>query len=289
MKKFLEKARGNRVYSFGKDLYDRTMRDDVAGLAAQLAYFFLLAIFPGLVFLITLLGFIPIQTEDVLSLLEAYVPEDAMNLIEVNVDKVVNEQNGGLLSFGLLSTLWFASNGVNAVMNAFNRAYDVKETRSFIATRALSIVLTLAMIFMIVFALIVPVFGQVIGAAVFKALGLSESFSFVWSIIRLVASFLVLFALFSFLYTFAPDRKLKRREVISGALFATVGWILVSYSFAYYVDKFANYANTYGGLGGIIILMLWFYLTAWVILLGGEINGLLHFYRTSDNNSRDEK
>ncbi|MDG2794184.1 YihY/virulence factor BrkB family protein, partial [Vibrio parahaemolyticus] len=154
---------------------------------------------------------------------------------------------------------------------------------------ALSIVFTLAIIFMIVFALIVPVFGQVIGAAVFKAIGLSDSFSYVWSITRLVASFFVLFALFSFLYTFAPDRKLKRREVISGATFATVGWIVVSYSFAYYVDKFANYANTYGGLGGIIILMLWFYLTGWVILLGGEINGLLHHYRTGDNNSRNEK
>ena len=90
------------------------------------------------------------------------------------------------------------------------------------------------------------------------------------SITRLVASFFVLFALFSFLYTFAPDRKLKRREVISGALF-TVGWIVVSYSFAYYVDKFANYANTYGGLGGIIILMLWFYLTGWVILLAVKL------------------
>ena len=108
MRKILEKVRRNRTYSFGKDLYDRTMRDDVAGLAAQLAYFFLLAIFPGLVFLITLLGFIDLQTESVLNLLEPYVPEDAMSLIEVNVDKVVNEQNGGLLSFGLLSMLWFA-------------------------------------------------------------------------------------------------------------------------------------------------------------------------------------
>lgn len=212
MRKILEKVRRNRTYSFGKDLYDRTMRDDVAGLAAQLAYFFLLAIFPGLVFLITLLGFIDLQTESVLNLLEPYVPEDAMSLIEVNVDKVVNEQNGGLLSFGLLSMLWFASNGVNAVMNAFNRAYDVTETRSFIKTRALSIVFTLAIIFMIVFALIVPVFGQVIGAAVFKAIGLSDSFSYVWSIMRLVASFFVLFALFSFLYTFAPDRKLKKKR-----------------------------------------------------------------------------
>ncbi|MGH0590365.1 YihY/virulence factor BrkB family protein [Bacillus mycoides] len=288
MKKLLKETMGNCVYMFGKDLYDRIVRDDVAGLSAQLAYFFLLAMFPGLVFLITLLGFIPIHTEDVLSLLEVYIPEEAMSLIEVNVDKVVNEKNGGILSFGLLSMLWFASNGVNAIMKAFNRAYDIKETRSFMVTRALSIIFTLAMIFMIVFALIIPVFGQVIGAAIFKILGLSESFSFTWSIARLVASFLVLFALFSFLYTFAPNRKLRRREIVPGALLATVGWVVVSYVFAYYVGEFANYANTYGGLGGVIILMLWFYLTAWVILLGGEINALLNFYRMDNKDLSNE-
>ena len=168
MKNF-RKVRRHRTYSFGKDLYDRTMRDDVAGLA-KTARLFLLACDFSWAFLITLLGFIDLQTESVLNLLEPYVPEDAMYLIEVNVDKVVNEQNGGLLSFGLLSMLWFASNGVNAVMNAFNRAYDVTETRSFIKTRVLSIVFTLAIIFMIVFALIVPVFGQVIGARYLKQL-----------------------------------------------------------------------------------------------------------------------
>ncbi|SFJ39659.1 MULTISPECIES: YihY/virulence factor BrkB family protein [unclassified Bacillus (in: firmicutes)] len=289
MKTFLQKARTHHVFTFGKDLYDRTLRDDVAGLAAQLAYFFLLSLFPALVFLITLLGYIPIQTEDVLAFLKDYVPEDAMSLIEVNVHTIVNKQNGGLLSFGLLAMLWFASNGVNAVMKAFNRAYDINETRSFITTRALSIVLTLAMIFMIVFALILPVFGQLIGAAIFKVLGLSEEFSFVWSIIRLLLSFLVLFGLFCFLYKFAPNRHVKRREVVTGALFATIGWIVVSYSFAYYVDNFGNYSNTYGSLGGIIILILWFYLTAWVILLGGEVNAILNCYRTGDNNSRNQK
>lgn len=290
MKILLEKARKNSIYTFGEDLYKRTMRDDVAGLAAQLAYFFLLAIFPGLVFLITLLGYIPIPTEDVLELLTAYVPEDAMALIEVNVHAVVTaEQNGGLLSFGLLAMLWFASKGVNAVMITFNHAYDIKETRSFIKTRALSVVLTLAIIFMIVFALIVPVFGQVIGEAVFRILGLSESFTFVWSILRLLASFFVLFILFSFLYKFAPNKHLKRKEVISGALFATFGWIVVSYLFAFYVERFADYTSMYGSLGSIIILMLWFYLTAWVILLGGEINALLNCYRTDDNNSRNGK
>ncbi|MCM3735853.1 YihY/virulence factor BrkB family protein [Bacillus cytotoxicus] len=287
MKTFVQKARTHHVFTFAKDLYDRTIRDDLAGLAAQLAYFFLLSLFPALVFLITLLGYIPVETEDILTFLSNYAPEDAMSLIEANVHTIMNKQNSGLLSFGLLAMLWFASNGVNAVMKAFNRAYDINETRSFITTRALSIVLTLAMIFMIVFALILPVFGQLIGAAIFKVLGLSEEFSFVWSIVRLLLSFLVLFGLFSFLYKFAPNRKVKRREVMTGALFATVGWIVVSYSFAYYVDNFGNYSTTYGSLGGIIILILWFYLTGWVILLGGEINALLNYYRTSDNNSRN--
>jgi membrane protein len=289
MKTFLQKARTHHVFTFGKDLYDRTIRDDLAGLAAQLAYFFLLSLFPALVFLITLLGYIPIETEDVLSFLQNYAPEDVLSLIETNVDKIVSEQNGGLLSFGLLAMLYFASNGVNAVMKAFNRAYDITETRSFITTRALSIVLTLATIFMIIFALILPVFGQVIGSAIFKVLGLSHEFSFVWSIVRLLLSFLVLFGLFCFLYKFAPNRHVKRREVITGALFATIGWIVASYLFAFYVDHFGNYSNTYGSLGAIIILILWFYLTGWVILLGGEINALLNYYRTSDNNSRNQK
>ncbi|MGG0184897.1 YihY/virulence factor BrkB family protein [Bacillus rhizoplanae] len=289
MRTFLQQARTHHVFTFGKDLYDRTMRDDVAGLSAQLAYFFLLSIFPALVFLITLLGYIPIQTEDVLGFLQNYAPEDVLSLIETNVDTIVSEQNGGLLSFGLLAMLYFASNGVNAVMKAFNRAYDINETRSYIATRALSVVLTLATIFMIVFALILPVFGQVIGSAIFKILGLSHEFSFVWSIVRLLLSFLVLFGLFCFLYKFAPNRHVNRREVITGALFATIGWIVASYSFAFYVDHFGNYSNTYGSLGAIIILILWFYLTGWVILLGGEINALLNYYRTNDNNSRNQK
>ncbi|MDC2865394.1 MULTISPECIES: YihY/virulence factor BrkB family protein [unclassified Bacillus (in: firmicutes)] len=287
MKTFVQKARTHHVFTFGKDLYDRTMRDDLAGLAAQLAYFFLLSLFPALVFLITLLGYIPIETEDILTFLRNYAPEDAMSLIEANVHTIMNKQNSGLLSFGLLAMLWFASNGVNAVMKAFNRAYDINETRSFILTRALSIVLTLAMIFMIVFALILPVFGQLIGSAIFKILGLSDEFSFVWSIVRLLLSFLVLFGLFCFLYKFAPNRHVKRKEVMTGALFAAIGWIVVSYSFAFYVDNFGNYSTTYGSLGGIIILILWFYLTGWVILLGGEINALLNYYRTSDNNSRN--
>nr|WP_155891105.1 YihY/virulence factor BrkB family protein [Ectobacillus panaciterrae] len=273
---------------FLRDLYKRTISDDLAGLASQLAYFFLLSLFPALVFFITMVGYLPIHTQDLLGFLEEYVPPDAMDLIRSNVNNVLNQQNGGLLSFGLLATLWSASNGINAIMMAFNRAYDIKETRPFYMTRALSIVLTISMIFIIVFALLLPVFGKVIGTIVFKTLGLPPDLWEKWKIFRLFLSFLVLFIVFSYLYKFAPNCRVHPKEVVSGALFASIGWVLVSYLFAFYVDNYGNYSNTYGGLGGIIILMLWFYLTAWVILLGGEINALLNCYRTSGKDSRNK-
>jgi membrane protein len=281
--------RRSSILTFIKDLVARTKDDDLAGLAAQLAYFFLLSVFPALFFIITLLGYLPIETQDVLEFLRQYAPDDAMELIETNVEKVVGKQNGGLLSFGLLGTLWAASNSINAIMNAFNRAYDIKETRPFYATRGLAILLTIGMVFVIMFALFIPVFGKVIGDAVFKTFGLPHNFLHIWSVIRLLLSFLVILVVFSFLYKFAPNRHLKPMEVISGALFATTGWMSVSYLFAYYVDNFGNYSNTYGSIGGIIILMLWFYLTGWVILLGGEINALLHCYRTSGKDSHHKK
>lgn len=285
----LSNIRIHSIATFLRDLYVRTRDDDVAGLASQLAYFFLLSLFPALVFLMTMIGYLPIETEDVLKLLREYAPADAMDLLEGNIKKVLQKENGGLLSFGILGTIWAASNGINAIMNAFNKAYDIKETRPFYITRVLSIVLTLSMVFVIVFALVLPVFGNLIGKTIAQALGLSDGFKFGWKVFRLFLSFLVLFVVFSFLYKFAPNRKVRPKEVVSGALFASIGWILVSYLFAFYVERFGNYADTYGGLGAIIILMLWFYLTAWVILLGGEINALLNCYRIHGKDSHHKK
>ncbi|MFX3625529.1 MAG: YihY/virulence factor BrkB family protein [Ectobacillus sp.] len=289
MKAMLSNIRIHSIATFLRDLYVRTRDDDVAGLASQLAYFFLLSLFPALVFLMTMIGYLPIETEDVLKLLREYAPADAMDLLEGNIKKVLQKENGGLLSFGILGTIWAASNGINAIMNAFNKAYDIKETRPFYITRVLSIVLTLSMVFVIVFALVLPVFGNLIGKTIAQALGLSDGFKFGWKVFRLFLSFLVLFVVFSFLYKFAPNRKVRPKEVVSGALFASIGWILVSYLFAFYVERFGNYADTYGGLGAIIILMLWFYLTAWVILLGGEINALLNCYRIHGKDSHHKK
>ncbi|WP_240620226.1 YihY/virulence factor BrkB family protein [Peribacillus acanthi] len=260
--------------SFVFELYERIKGDDVSGWAAQLAFFFLLSIFPLLIFLVTLLPYLPIHQEDILSFIRDYAPEESMKLIETNVAEIM-KQNGRLLSFGVIATLWTASNGINSIIKAFNRAYDVKENRSFIVSRGLSIVLTIGMIFVFVIALLLPVFGKQIGSLIFAQFGFSDEFLQIWGTIRWLLSSIILFIVFLVLYWIAPNIKLKCLSVVPGTLFATIGWILVSYAFSYYVSNFGNYTSTYGSIGGIIVLMIWFYLTAHIIILGGEINAMV--------------
>ena len=180
--------------------------------------------------------------------------------------------NVKLLSFSVIGTIWSASHGLNAIIKAFNRAYNVTETRSYFIARGMSIMLTFAMIFVFLVALFLPVFGKQIGMFLFSEFGISEQFIKVWNMSRWVISSSVLFIVFIMLYWIAPNKKITCVSVLPGAVFATIGWVAVSFLFSFYVDKISNYTTTYGSLGGIIVLMVWFYLSGWIIIMGGEIN-----------------
>ena len=258
---------------FVNKLIKRIQVDNVSGLAAQLSYFFLLSLFPLLIFLFTLLAYLPFSQEDILRLLRSYAPSDSMEIIEQGLSEVM-ETNGTLLSFGIIGTIWSASNGMNALIKAFNQAYGVKERRSFFIARGMSIILTFAMIFVFIVALLLPVFGKQIGVFLFEETGLSEEFLSIWNSLRWVISTIVLFIVFTMLYWLAPNKKLRCRTALPGAAFTTAGWSVVSFLFSYYVESFGNYSATYGSLGGIIILMIWFYLSGVIIIIGGEINAL---------------
>ena len=258
---------------YGQTLYKRAMEHDVSGMAAQLAFFFLLSLFPLLIFLFTLVPFFPITDDYILDYLSEYVPEESMIFITSQLDRIMTS-SGTLLSVGLVGTLWTASNALNGITKAFNVAYDIVNTRKYFFTRLLSMVLTIGMIFVFLLALLLPVFGKQIGIYIFSYIGISEAFLNLWDAIRWVLSSFVLFLMFLILYRVFPSIKLKRRKVFPGALFATVGWVVGSFGFSYYVNNFAHYSNTYCSLGGIIVLMLWFYMLAFVIILGGEINAM---------------
>ncbi|MCP3029070.1 YihY/virulence factor BrkB family protein [Halobacillus sp. A5] len=261
---------------FSKELFKQIGENDVPGSAAQLAYFFLLSLFPFMIFLITLLGYLNIDEERALLMISTYAPPDTYEMISENVSDILRDRNGGLLSIGILGTLWAASNGVNTLIKAFNRAHHADEKRSFLVSRLISILLTIAMIVVIGVAFLLPVLGNAIGVYVFSMFGLSEDFLRTWDTLRWVISSIIFFTVLSFLYFMAPDQPMRIKEIALGALFATVGWQLVSLFFSFYVENLGNYSATYGSLGGVIVLMIWFYLSGIVILIGGEINALIH-------------
>lgn len=257
---------------FIKRLVARIMDDNVPGLAAQLAYFFLLSLFPFMIFLVTLVGYLPYSNIGILRFLSDYAPPETMVLIEENLTQVMENRNGGLLSIGIIGTLWSASNGVNALMRSLNAAYNIEEERTFIIARGISIILTIAMFFVIIIAFLLPIFGKMIGEYVFSFFGLSDDFLEVWNAIRWVISSLIFFIVLLILYRIAPSKKVYFRHVYVGALFSTICWQLVSLVFSYYVSSMGNYSATYGSLGGVIILMIWFYLSGIIVITGGEIN-----------------
>ncbi|MBH0231219.1 YihY/virulence factor BrkB family protein [Halobacillus yeomjeoni] len=264
------------IMSFIKEFVTRVKEDDIPGMAAQLAYFFLLSLFPFMIFLITLLGHLHIDEYRVLSFVKTYAPPETFEIITDNLTPLLNNESGSLLSIGIIGTLWAASNGVNAIMRAFNRAHNVEESRPFLVARLIAIVLTLAMVVVIGVAFLLPVLGHAIGVYVFSFFGLSDSFIAMWDALRWVISSIIFFIVLSFLFVTAPNKRLKYKDAVGGALFATVGWQLVSLLFSFYVSNLGNFSATYGSLGGVIVLMIWFYLSGIVIIAGGEINAMIH-------------
>lgn len=268
-----------KVVTFSKQLFQKIIEIDAFGMAAQLAYFFLLSLFPFLLFIVTLIGYLRIEADRLIAFIGTYAPDEIMTLIDTNINQLTSEQNGGLLSIGIIGTIWSASAGINAIMKAFNEAYEVDEDRSFITSRLIAIVLTIAMVVVICIAFLLPIFGKSIGIFLFSFLGWSSNFVHLWGTFRWVVSSVVFLIVLLALYKLAPNNKVLFKDAIWGAVFATVGWQLVSLAFSYYVSNIGSYSATYGSLGTVITLMIWFYISGIIIITGGIINAIIQHRR----------
>ncbi|MFD1204453.1 YihY/virulence factor BrkB family protein [Sporosarcina contaminans] len=271
----LEKFDVTTANGFWKELLVRIKKVDITGLGSQLAFFFLMSLFPLLIFIITLLPYLHLDQSQIFLFIRDYAPESVYNLIHDTLGEILENRNGGLLSIGILATIWSASKGMNALTKALNRSYFVDETRSFLVARGMSIVFTVALIAVLIVALLLPVFGQQIGSLVFSYFGLEEGFLKLWGSLRWLLPPILIFVVFSAIYWVVPNLKIQLRSVLGGALFATVGWILTSLAFSYYVGNFGNYSKTYGSIGAIIVLMLWLYFSAIILMLGGQLNAVM--------------
>lgn len=264
------------VISNLKLLWTQFQKHDATGLAAQCAYYFLLSLFPFLLFILSLLGYLPFSSDDVMGLIKEYIPGAVAGWLEETLSNLLDVKRGGTLSFGLILALVSASAAMNAIVIAVNKAYGLPERKSFIHSRFLAVMLTLGMLIVIASALLLSVFGHWIGDWTLANISFSSKQVNLWNNLRWIVNFVIVFVVFIGIYYIAPNTCLTCKSVLPGAIFAAVGWQLTSFGFSFYVNNFTNYSATYGSVGGIIVLMTWFYISALIIIIGGEINAIKH-------------
>jgi len=252
-------------------------KDDIFGRAAQLSYYFLLALFPLLLFLMSVIGLIMGSgtglRHSLFNYLGKVLPSSASELVSNTVFEVSNASGGGKISFGILAALWAASAGMGAISESLNVAYHVKETRSWWKQRLIAVGLTLALAVLIITALVIVLYGGRIADGLASSYSLGGGFTLAWKVLQWPIVLFFLFLGFGLIYYWAPDLKDQDwRWITPGSLVAVVLWLLVSFGFRLYLHYFNSYSKTYGSLGAVIILMLWFYFTGAAILIGGEVN-----------------
>jgi membrane protein len=269
-------------------IWKKLTEDDVFGRAAQLAYYWLFSIFPLLIFLTTLLAFLPMRRslDQWIGAFSAVLPPEAYSLLNNTFQQIANQQRGGLLSFSILLMLWSSSSGMEAIITALNRAYGAAPARAWWKVRLLAIGLTLGLAVFIISALALIFFGESIGAQLARYFGFSSAFETVWAVAQLPIIVVLTLLGIELIYYFAPNiergKNGKRWQWFTpGAVFAVCLWLLISFGFRFYVSRFGHFDATYGALGGVMVLMLWLYLTGVAILVGGEINSAFRLARAS--------
>jgi membrane protein len=272
-----------------KQLISRVIDDDIDALAAQVTYYLLLSFFPFLLLLLSMLGYSELRSKDVLIYLSQIMPKNSFDLIYTTVIEVFDSTNGNLLPLSIMGLVWTGSSGFRAIMKGLNKAYDEKETRPYWKTLSISILFMVGLALVIIAAVALVVFGQTIGGAIESRFNVSSSFILGWDIIRYLVTLGGMIFIFAALYHFTPCRRLTWIEVMPGAIFSTLGWLISSLGFAYYVNNFNNYSSVYGGIGAVIVLMLWLYITSIIILVGGEINAQVAFQREGKEKPKGKK
>ncbi|MBC8080547.1 MAG: YihY/virulence factor BrkB family protein [Gorillibacterium sp.] len=272
-------SRAAIVKGFVRVLYSRYKQDDVPARSAQLTYYLILSSFPFLIFLLALASFTSLTPDQVLMEIAKIIPNSSNEMILGVLKETQDVRSQTLLSVGVLGAIWSASKGVDAIMRALNKAYDEEENRPFWQVKGLSILFTLVIAGSILLTFFMLVFGKWIGQRIFLLFRVPGYFDEVWQVAQYGLPLMIMAVVFSFLYKYIPNCPLKFKEVMPGAIFATLGWILTSILFSFYVNNFGNYSKSYGSIGGIIVLLIWLYLSSIIILLGGEINAILNFYQ----------
>ncbi len=256
-------------------LFVKVKRDDIFALASQLAYYLVLSFFPFLIFLITLIGFSKLNSNEVLDGLQRILPTAVFELTSTTIEEVVNSQNTGLLGVSVILTIWSASSAFRAVTKGVNKAYNIEENRSFIKRAVIGMISVIALALTIISTLVMLVFGDLIGKFLNTVLPFEHLINFIWNILRYVIIIAMMVIVFAAIYKVTPARKIKFRNTIPGAIASTLGWLIVSLGFSFYVNNFSHYSRLYGSIWTVFVLMIWLFITSIVFMFGVELNSVL--------------
>ena len=258
------------------------MRDDALGLAAQLAYYLILALFPFILFLVAVMDAFssssPQFVNELFDYLRRVMPAQVFDLIQSYTERTLRNEDTapGLLSIGILGSVWAASGAFSALINALNRAYDVQETRPFWKVKGISILMTFGLSALIIIGVLLLIAGPSIGETIAEIFTLDDEFIFVWEILRWPAALLFMVATVALLFYFAPDAGQPFRWITPGGFVGIALWVLASLAFNFYLSSdFNTYDKTYGSIGTVIVLLLYLYISSLTILFGATLNATL--------------
>lgn len=251
--------------------------DNILGWSAELSYYFFLALFPALLFFVALASFFPVDNlmDQVLGALSRFAPGDVLTIVRDQLLQISKNNNSGLLTFGLLSTLWSASSGMSAAMSVLNRAYHVDEGRSWWRVRLTAVLLTIALALFVLVSFALVLVGPTLAEKVADWIHLGSVFAWTWKIAQWPVVVALMITGVAVVYYVAPDVQQEWVWITPGSVFATIMWLLASLGFKWYVSAFANYQKTYGAIGAVIVALLWFYVSGLAMLAGAEMNTVL--------------
>jgi membrane protein len=282
-----EKYENVSLYKIIKIFLRNLLNDDILDRANGVAFNFILAIFPAIIFLFTLIPYVTeffpeINTESIMAFIGHQIPPSMFEVVSSTVQDIISNQRGGLLSLGFLFSVYLSTNGMMALMRAFNACYRTIENRSGLKTRLIATGLTINMTIVLFLAIILLIVGQFILEAImnnmpaFDWINMSYFTVVLLFILRFVAIFIAFFLAISFIYYFGPAIHYNWRFFSVGSLLATFLCLAVSYGFSYYITNFGTYNKVYGSIGALIALMVWIQLITIVLLVGYEVNASIH-------------
>lgn len=269
--------RGMPFGQFLRRLREELQTDTATDHAAQLSYYFLFSLFPFLFFLVTLAAYLPIEgaVDSLMERLQSVMPATAMALVRGHLDTLLGEGRPRLLTLGLAAAVWTASRGVDALRKALNMAYGVPESRPFWRTQGLAVLVTLVGTLLLLLSVAAFSLGGELGARLADRAHVGRQFAVLWSWLRWPFTAAVVMWVFALSYYVLPDVRQRFRYITPGSVLGTVVWLGASWGFTVYVEHFGRFNATYGSLGGVVVLLLWLYISGLAFIIGGEVNAIL--------------